>query len=118
MNFVKSIGLTSACGTACTNKYTAAEAHLSHTQHGVQVIEGPRPVSGGCDEVFVGGVQRHTHHLTRVVRQHSLHASQALKNSRLASSAADLRPLLQGAITRSEVHNQSVNPRTKIHIRH
>ena len=63
------------------NKYTATEAHLRHTQHRVQVIEGPGPVSRGSDEVLVGGMQRHTHHLTRVVRQHSLQASQALKRN-------------------------------------
>ncbi len=72
---VQVMGLTSACGTAYTDKSIAAEADLSHTQHGVQVIEGPRPVSRGRDEVLIGGMQRHTYHLTRVVRQHSLQTS-------------------------------------------
>lgn len=52
--------------------WQAGRPYLSHTQHGVQVIEGPRLVSRGSDEVLVGGVQRHSNHLSRVIRQNCL----------------------------------------------
>ncbi len=55
--------------------------YLSHTQHGVQVVEGPGLVGRGGDEVLVGWVQRHTHHLCRVVCQHSLQSAAATSNT-------------------------------------
>ena len=73
---VAAAGATGKDGTA-----SGRCMYLSHTQHGVQVVEGPGLVGRGGDEVLVGWVQRHTHHLCRVVCQHSLQSAAATSNT-------------------------------------
>lgn len=43
---------------------------LAHARERGQVVEGPRRVGGGRDEVLVGGVGGDADHLLRVVAQH------------------------------------------------